>query len=90
MHHCWIAAEPPPTKYTKTPKKNDKIYNMQHGLRTGNTGSERDEGNRVHSVLEVDKAAKMSGDISDDSSTGADREDGNDKGGVAITKGWEK
>ena len=63
---------------------------MQHGLRTGNTGSERDKGNRVHSVLEVDEAAKMSGDIADDGGAGADREDGNDKGGVAITKGWEK
>ena len=63
---------------------------MQHGLRTGNAGSERDEGNRVHSVLEVDEAAKVSGDISDDGGAGADHEDGNDKGGVAIVNGWEK
>jgi len=58
-----------------------------HGLRTGNAGSESDEGNRVHSVLEVDEAAKMSGDISDDSGAAADREDGNDKGRVPIVNG---
>ena len=61
-----------------------------HGLQTGNAGSKSDEGNRVHSVLEVDEAAKMSGDISDDGGAGADHEDGNDKGGVSIVNGWEE
>ena len=87
MHHCWIAAELH-LQYSKTSKKNRPILqHAWHGLRTGNTGSERDEGNRVHSVLEVDEAAKMSGDIADDGGAGADRKDGNDKGGVAIAKG---
>ena len=58
-----------------------------HILWTGNAGSKSDEGNRVHSVLEVDEAAKMSGDISDDGGAGADHEDGNDKGGVPIVNG---
>lgn len=63
-----------------------KIYSM-HILRTGNAGSQSDEGNRVHSVLEVDEAAEMSGDISDDGGAAADRKDGNDKGGVPIVNG---
>ena len=82
MHHCWIAAELPPTIHQE-PRK---IYIM-HVLRTGNAGSKSDKGNRVHSVLEVDEAAEMSSDISNDGGAGTDHEDGNDKGGVPIAKG---
>ena len=59
-------------------------------LSTRNAGSQSNEGDRVDAVLEVDEAAEMAGNVADHGGAGADHEDGNDKGGVAIVNGWEK
>ena len=59
-----------------------------HGLRTGNAGSESDEGDRVDSVLEVYEAAQVAGNVSDHRGASSDSEDGNDKGGIPIVNGY--
>ena len=44
-------------------------------LGTRHAGSESNECNSIDAVFEVDEAAKMAGNISDDSGTGANHED---------------
>ena len=53
---------------------------------TRHAGPKSHERNRVDSVLEVDEAAQMAGDIADDSGAGSDEADGNDKGRVSVAK----
>ena len=57
---------------------------------TGHTGSESNKCNRIDAVFEVDEAAKVASDISDDSGTGANHEDWNNKSGVAIGQSCKK
>ena len=56
-------------------------------LGTRHTGPKGNKCNSIDAIFEVDKAAKMTSDISDDGGAGTNHEDGNDKGGVPIAKG---
>ena len=58
-------------------------------LGTRHAGSESNECNRIDAVFEIDEAAKMAGDISDDGSVGADESDRNDKGWVTSQECWK-
>lgn len=49
------------------------------------TGSQCDKGNSIDSVFEIDKAAQVSGHISDDGGTQTDEDDGNNECWVAGT-----
>ena len=51
---------------------------------TRHTGSQGDKCNRINAVFEVDEAAKMASDISNDSGANADTSDGYHKSGVTI------
>lgn len=53
-------------------------------LDTRNTGPQCYEGDCVNAVFKIDEASKMTGDITDNSSAGADEENGNDESGVSI------
>merc|ERR1719472_639248 len=55
-------------------------------------GSKGNKCNGIDAVFEVDKAAKMAGDISDDGSTGADHKDRNYKSWIPIGQrcGWDE
>ena len=48
------------------------------------TGAEGNKGDSVHSIFEIDEATKVTGDVTDNSSTGSDEEDGNYEGWVTI------
>ena len=50
-------------------------------------GSQSNEGNGVDTILEVDEATKMSGNVSDDSSTQTDGSDGNNECGITLSDG---
>ena len=53
-------------------------------LGTRHAGSKGNKCNGIDAVFEVDKAAKMAGDISDDCRANTDAGDGNHKSGVAF------
>ena len=51
---------------------------------TRDTSSQCHEGNSIDRILQVDEAAQMTGDITNNSSTDSNHGDGNDEAGVAI------
>ena len=51
---------------------------------TRHAGAKSHKGNCVDTILKVDEAAEMPGNVSDDGSVGADEEDGNDKRRVSV------
>ena len=53
-------------------------------LATRHAGSKGNKCDGIDSIFEVDKAAKMAGDISDDGSTGADHKDRDYKSWIPI------
>ena len=53
-------------------------------LGTRHAGSKSNKCDGIDAVFEVDKAAKVASNISDDCSTGADHEDRNYKSGIPI------
>ena len=53
-------------------------------LATRHAGSKGNKCNGINAVFEVDEAAKVAGDISNDSSAGTDHEDWNNKSGIPI------
>jgi hypothetical protein len=57
---------------------------MKTNLYTRNTGPQCNEGDSVDTVFKIDEASEMTSDITDNSSTGADEENGNDKSWVSI------
>ena len=52
---------------------------------TRHGGSQGDEGDGVDAVLEVNEAAEMAGNVSDDSGTHAHSSDGDHEGGISIS-----
>ena len=58
------------------------MFDGQFGTR--HAGSQGNKCNGIDSIFEVDKAAKMAGDISNDSGANADTSDGYHKSGVTI------
>ena len=60
-------------------------------LQTRDTSSQCDEGNSIDGILQVDEAAQMTGDITNNSSAHPDHADGNDEGWVTIGNSfWER
>ena len=53
---------------------------------TRHAGSQSDKCNGIDAAFEVEKAAMMASDISDDGSVSADEGDRNDKGGITVQK----
>mgnify|MGYP007015609546 CR=1 FL=1 len=51
---------------------------------TRNRGSEGDESNSVDGILQVDEAAQVTGDITDNSGTGTNEDQRNNEAGVSI------
>ena len=51
---------------------------------TGNRGSESDESNSVDGILQVDEAAQVTSDITDNSGTGTNEDQRNEEAGVSI------
>ena len=63
----------------------DEILPRCEGVRNG--GSQGDEGNCVDRVFQIEETAEMLGDVSDYCRENANRENGDDKCGVAIEDG---
>ena len=57
---------------------------------TRDTGAQGDKCDSIDAVFEVDEATEVAGNISDDSSAGADEGDRNDKCNVTIGHSWKK
>ena len=53
-------------------------------LQTRNWGAQSHKGNGVDTILEVNEAAEMAGNVTNDSRTQAHRGDGAHEGGIAI------
>ena len=57
-------------------------------LQTRNWGAQSHEGNGVDAVLEVNEAAEMAGNVSDDGGAEPDSSDGDHEGGIAVGNAW--
>ena len=51
---------------------------------TRHAGSQGDEGDGIHAVLEIDEASEMTGDVTDDSSVATDEENGYHKSWITL------
>ena len=54
---------------------------------SGNWGAQGDKADGIDTILEVNEAAQMAGDISDHGSDQSDGGNGNDEGGVSVENG---
>ena len=54
---------------------------------TGNWGAQSHKADGIDTVLEIDEAAKMAGDVSDNGSDNTDGSNGNDECGVSVENG---
>ena len=56
-------------------------------LQTRNWGAQSHEGNGIDTILEVNEASEMAGNVTDDSGTQTHRGDGDHEGGITIENG---
>jgi len=74
-------------KSTKIHEQDSRFLSIKlvcETLGTRHAGSKGNKCNGIDAIFEVDEAAKMASDISDDCSTGADHEDRNNKSWISI------
>ena len=64
------------------------MFDGQFGTR--HAGSQGNKCNGIDSIFEVDEAAKVAGNISNDSSAGTDEGDRNDKSEISIEESLKK
>lgn len=61
-----------------------KIINF---IITGHRGAKGNKGDSIDRILEVDKATKMTGNVTNDSCAKTDEDNGNNEGGVSVVDG---
>ena len=77
-------------KYTIEIRGCKKWKTQRNHFGTRNTGSQGNKCDGIDSVFEIDEAAEMRGNVSNDGSTGPDEYQRNDESNIAIGHCWKK
>jgi hypothetical protein len=65
-------------------------YHKNYDLGTRHAGSQSNKCDGIDAVLQVDEAAKMASNITNDGSAATDEGDRYDKSEISIAKSWKK